>query len=366
VRPSADRPVSIVVVERDLAPSRVPMYRTLGQSLACPVLVIVDAESDSLRDWGDLSIDGLEWRTGGPRTVVRTVLRRRPTHLIIGGWDRPSRWAALVAGRLAGAERLMLLGSWKPAGRSAPWARALSHTRARTALALSDGVLAYGSRAADYGRSLGASRVGVFGNSTCLPDRMRAQPAGGDRSGPFRIVAVGRLLPEKRFDLLIAALAELPGCELTIVGDGPERAALEGIAAVHDLSRRVRFTGLLDRPRALDTVCRADLLCLPSDYEPWGLCVNEAMMLGTMVACSRHVGAVGDLVKHRTTGFVVAAATPAAWRDAIAAAAATTAPARSALIERAAKRAAEFTPERAGRRIARFISAGADIEADAS
>jgi teichuronic acid biosynthesis glycosyltransferase TuaC len=99
------------------------------------------------------------------------------------------------------------------------------------------------------------------------------------------IVAVARLLPSKRVELAIDAASAL-GAEarLVIIGDGPERAALEKRAA--DLRVRARFTGALHRREALAWVAAADVLLHPSGVEAAPTVIREARALGTrVVAC---------------------------------------------------------------------------------
>ncbi|MEU8340911.1 glycosyltransferase [Spirillospora sp. NPDC048832] len=91
--------------------------------------------------------------------------------------------------------------------------------------------------------------------------------------------AVGRLVPTKRFDLLIDAVARLDGVRLLLVGAGPERAALERRA--RDLRVPVAFTGgTSDVPGALAAM---DVLAAPSAQEAFGLGVLEALAAGLPV-----------------------------------------------------------------------------------
>lgn len=105
-------------------------------------------------------------------------------------------------------------------------------------------------------------------------------------------VCVGRLVPEKRYDLALAGVARVaPSVRLALVGDGPERARLEAIAASYGV--RSTSTGALPRPSALAWIAAADVLVHPSAAEGAPTVVREARALGThVVAC-----AAGDLVR---------------------------------------------------------------------
>jgi glycosyltransferase involved in cell wall biosynthesis len=100
------------------------------------------------------------------------------------------------------------------------------------------------------------------------------------------------------------ALANLPNSYLVFAGDGPLRQQLEDRARDMGLKDKVRWLGLVNQS-ALPGVYRAsDLLLLPSDHEPFGLVVNEAMLCGCPVVISDRVGAKFDLTSNQETGYV--------------------------------------------------------------
>ena len=117
----------------------------------------------------------------------------------------------------------------------------------------------------------------------------------------YRFVFVGGLIQRKRVDLLLEALAGLPGqrFELEIVGDGPERDLLEERANVN-LPGQVTFVGTYGMDAAIDRIAHADCLVLPSDHDGWGAVVSEAQINGTPVICSSKCGAAGTV---RASGF---------------------------------------------------------------
>jgi glycosyltransferase involved in cell wall biosynthesis len=92
--------------------------------------------------------------------------------------------------------------------------------------------------------------------------------------------AVGRLDAGKRFDVLLRAMAGLDAT-LLLVGAGPERAALEALAARLGLADRVRFAGEVADVRPL--LCAMDVLAAPSAEETFGLAVLEALACGLPV-----------------------------------------------------------------------------------
>jgi glycosyltransferase involved in cell wall biosynthesis len=120
------------------------------------------------------------------------------------------------------------------------------------------------------------------------------------------VLFCAKLQPWKRpLDLLRAfAAAEIPRSTLLFAGDGPLRASIEAEASALGLGQRVRVLGFVNQSQ-LPAVYRAsDIMVIPSEYEPFGLVVNEAMLCGCVVIASDRVGAVRDLIFPGRTGYV--------------------------------------------------------------
>jgi glycosyltransferase involved in cell wall biosynthesis len=91
---------------------------------------------------------------------------------------------------------------------------------------------------------------------------------------------------------------------LVFAGVGPLREELGAEARSSGVEDRVRFLGFVNQSGLPAVYRAADLLMLPSEYEPFGVVVNEAMLCGCAVAVSDHVGARHDLISPRRTGFI--------------------------------------------------------------
>jgi glycosyltransferase involved in cell wall biosynthesis len=129
----------------------------------------------------------------------------------------------------------------------------------------------------------------------------------GLRKGARYLIFSGRLVRLKRVDLLLAAYqriaASRPEWDLIIAGDGPLRSQLRA-AISSQWSNRVIWTGFIDDPQVLASLYAvADVLVLPSDYEPWGVVVTEAAVRLAIVASSV-VGAAADLVEDSVNGRI--------------------------------------------------------------
>ena len=149
--------------------------------------------------------------------------------------------------------------------------------------------------------------VGVIPNGVD-PLAFAPQGAANPAEDEFRILFVGRLHSQKNVGMLIesaAALAAEPGPRvvLEIVGDGPERAALEKLAERAGAAALLRWRGWLDKPAVLDCYRRTHAFVNPSLYEGMPNTVLEAMACGVPVVASR-IGGNEDLVVEGETGFL--------------------------------------------------------------
>jgi glycosyltransferase involved in cell wall biosynthesis len=106
------------------------------------------------------------------------------------------------------------------------------------------------------------------------------------------ILFVGRLLPWKAPILALRAFRHVqdPSAVLRFCGDGPEQGRLERTASQWGLADRVRFDRWKPRPELLSLVRRAGALIHPALHEEAGLCIAEALALGTPVICLDHGG----------------------------------------------------------------------------
>lgn len=136
-------------------------------------------------------------------------------------------------------------------------------------------VLANSAGIANSCEDLGAQRVRVLHLGTDLPGREEA------REPQPTIVTVAHLAARKRHADVIRALWVLrdkrPHLRYLVIGDGPERAALESLAAQLGLADRVEFTGQLPHDEALERMRRCSLFVMPSVDEAFGVAYVEAM-----------------------------------------------------------------------------------------
>ncbi len=120
-------------------------------------------------------------------------------------------------------------------------------------------------------------------------------------AGSPTVLAMGRLHRNKAFDVLIRALTRLPGVHAAIAGDGPERAALQDLAAREGVAERVHWLGWRSDQAALLAACT--LLAVPSRVEPLGNVVLEAFAAGVPVVAAAAPGPL-ELIRPGETGLL--------------------------------------------------------------
>lgn len=189
-------------------------------------------------------------------------------------------------------------------------------TLRRLALAGSEVVLAPSQYTAE--RLAGAQGV-ARDRIRCLPWGLEpersvklAAPIHSAMSSEGRIIlTVGRLAANERYkgvDTLIQALAqlkrEIPDVQLIVVGEGDDRARLEGLARAMGISDRVSFLGRLSTEELITCYRRADVFAMPSRGEGFGFVFLEAMACGKPVIGGAH-GGTCDIIEDGVNGFLV-------------------------------------------------------------
>jgi glycosyltransferase involved in cell wall biosynthesis len=154
-----------------------------------------------------------------------------------------------------------------------------------------------------------AERVTVLRNGVDLqlfrPPTERARLR--ERLGLQRttLLSVGNLVPMKGHELVIAALRDLPECDLAIAGAGPSETSLRALARASGLADRVRFLGRVAQDGLSDWYGAADMLVLASASEGLANVLLEAMACGTPVAATA-VGGTPEVVSTPAAGVLIA------------------------------------------------------------
>ena len=178
-------------------------------------------------------------------------------------------------------------------------------------------VLCIGSVAREAYRNLGVpeDRLDVV-PYCCRAQRYESPDAGRvaeirrrfGLTDPVIFLYSGQLIPRKGVDVLIQAFGRLAkeqsNVALLVLGDGPERAALEEQVR-QNAANRVLFAGQVAQADLPSYFGAAQVFVFPSRYDGWGVVINEACAAGLPVISTRAVGAAADLVVDGVNGFLL-------------------------------------------------------------
>jgi glycosyltransferase involved in cell wall biosynthesis len=223
------------------------------------------------------------------RALTFALQRLRPD--LIHAEEEPDSITALqivCARRLFAPRARLVLHTWQNINRQKRWHvwRVI-----RTVLAQADGVLGSTAEAVELLHTLGfhglTDQVPQYG-----VDLTTFQPAAHRHADTFSILAAGRLIADKGFDTLIDAARLLDvRFRLTLIGDGPERQALEERGRSLNIHDRIDFLSRMSPPQLAAMMARADVLVLPSRTtsvwkEQFGRVLVEAMACGLPIVGS--------------------------------------------------------------------------------
>lgn len=275
-----DRPAVLERIARDARPARIEVLQALS----------------GIRD------------LRGMAAHMRAFRRHAPCIVQV---NMPASWFALYAALAAvltpGVRTVLVEHAPAPMPSRRHW-RIKRFVARRSAAHVAVGHRSAGIIEADLRLAPGSIDVvhnGVRGEAVTPLPRLRPGPVVG---------GVGRLEPEKGFDVLVAALAQMPAVHAAIVGDGGLRAALEAQATELAVRDRLTLCGWLEHPRPRSA--SFDAFVLPSRTESFPLTVLEAMLDGVPVIAT-DVGSVSEAVEHEVTGLLVPEGNPKALAAAV-------------------------------------------------
>lgn len=256
-----------------------------------------------------------------PAPTLLARLLRLPTDVFIVIEFTPVSLLAIAAAALRG-KPLVLLVETDPAGRggsSNPVVRWIKRWAVGHATIIQTNTI----RGRDYlVAQLGAdqARVRVAPYLTSRPPGPKA--AIGTSVGPVRLLFANSIIPRKGWRQMVAAIgqlapAELAMIDLTIVGDGPERAEFETLARALGMDDRLRFVGRKRYDELGQYYSKADVLLCPSLADYRSLAGFEGLAYGLALLSSKEDGATEETVEEGINGFTIDPHGPAQFADRI-------------------------------------------------
>jgi len=238
--------------------------------------------------------------------TLRELLRKRSFDLIDAHYFYPDGVAAVMLGRRLGLPVVVtargtdinLIAQYRLPKMLIRWAGRHAAAVVAVSRALKDKLVTLG---------VPPERIEVLRNGVDLDFFKPAERESVRRQLGLRrktLLSVGNLLAFKGHGVVIEALSRLPGWDLVILGDGPDRGAFETLARRWGLGERVRFAGSVSQERLREYYAAADALVLASSREGWPNVLLEAMACGTPVIAT-DIGGVSEIVAAAEAGIVI-------------------------------------------------------------
>jgi glycosyltransferase involved in cell wall biosynthesis len=247
----------------------------------------------------------------------RIVRRGHFDVAVICGYMGISYWIAALAARMSGSAVVLATDANSlESAKGHSWKSRIKSFVVPRLFNWFDAVLVPSTAAASFAREVGTEARDVFMAPYVVDnDYFREGAKRSDRNetrrrwsvpdGAFVALFCGKLVPWKRPQDVLLAAKQIKDVHVVYAGDGPLRGELQRLARTQGVEDRVHFLGFVNQSSLPAVYRAADVLVLPSAFEPFGLVVNEAFACGTPAIVSAACGSAGDLVRDGTTGFVV-------------------------------------------------------------
>ena len=275
------------------------------------------------RDRGGLPVSvlfpGADWHGIGRLKLARAVWGRlsrlQASSVLVPGWATAPAVAAALWAKLHGRRSILMTETTEADHRRVWWKELPKRVIIRL---LFDCAIVGGKPHARYLERLGVFPGRIAQYYDVVDNRFYEEETACARQSPESRQAtglperyflyVGRLAPEKNVATCLRAYARYRAqggtWPLVLVGDGPERQALEKQSRDAEIRDQVTFAGLKSARETALYYAFAGCFLLPSTREPWGLVVNEAMASGLPVIVSKRCGCVEDLVEPGNNGYL--------------------------------------------------------------
>lgn len=336
------KPFRIAVLASHPIQYQAPLYRALAKNpeIDLTVLFCSDRGLETYRDegfgqelkWDIPLLDGYRseflpnvspmpnlsgfWGLINP-AVIRRLRRGNFDAVWIHGWSRFTDWLAMLTAFASGIP-VLLRGETNLLPSLPRWKRILKRAVLIRLFKKISGFLAIGRYNTEFYEAYGVPKEKIFHApyavdngfflskaKELLPKKIELKKKLGIPEDLPVILFCGKLIPVKRPMDLLQAFAQVSKdtkYALVFVGDGSLRNDLEVYVREHGL-QQVYFMGFQNQTVLPKCYAIADILVLPSEFEPWGLVVNEAMCFNLPMILSDKVGAAGDLLMEGSNGY---------------------------------------------------------------
>ena len=297
------------------SPYQVELFNEIDAHGECELEVAYLRGRDPERQWKSSDVRHASIALDGPQNgMAHACEAARHADLVVFNYYKHTHAERLIA------ERASLSSPWcfwgeRPGLRQPAWAgRLLRKWKLSKLHGAQAPIWGIGKFAVDeYRREFGGQRA--YFNLPYFSDLQRFESPGRDGKAERVFLFSGSLIARKGVDLLARAFVRLAtevcNAKLKIVGEGELRQMMEQtLAPVRD---RVEFAGFKDWNELPGEYASADMLCVPSRYDGWGLVVPEGLASGLPVIGTQRMGAALEFIETGRNGWLV----PAGDEDAL-------------------------------------------------
>jgi glycosyltransferase involved in cell wall biosynthesis len=300
----------ILVLTNFTSPYQVELFDAIAHAGGCALDVFYLYSTHASRSWGPR-------RMNHPHLILDSRIQQEAhrrvaaADLVVFNFYDDPRVAILMKERAQSGKPWCFWGE-RPGARRSGWLGQL-YRRWRLRLVQESRAPVWGiGRFAveQYSREFGGNRVFYDLPYYSNLSRFSSEPRSGRRpQGETTFLCSGALIRRKGVDLLARAFlrlaAERTDVRLKFMGEGKLRPRLE--RKLYSIANRVEFMGFRDWEHLPAEYRRADVLCVPSRYDGWGLVVPEALAAGMPVIASDRTGAALQLLQPGINGWVIPA-----------------------------------------------------------
>jgi glycosyltransferase involved in cell wall biosynthesis len=313
----------IILVTNIMSPYRIATFNQLASKYGKAFKVVFCKQNDHYRKWNllekdhlkfdfcllnDFSIKLKQWEIHLANGLLSMLVKEKPFLVITEGFGFPTIFSWLYTS-IFHKKLIIFSAETQHTAKSYSWFR---HFLRKFIVRNVHGFIAKGSLAKEYLVSLKVPQEKIFLTYYSVDpellglDPNKAKEKKKTTEKKKRILSVSRLTKLKGVDLLIRAYKQVkekhPNIELCLVGDGPDEDEFKKLAEGTD---DIYFEGYKQYDQLLPYYLNSDLFVLPTLKDVWGLVVNEAMLCGLPVICSKYAGCCQDLIKEGENGLVV-------------------------------------------------------------
>ena len=288
------------------SPYQVELFNEIEAQGECSLEVAYLRSRDPDRQWKSSAIRHAWVELNG--SMSRACETACAADLVVFNYYRHAHAEALIDARAAAGGPWCFWGE-RPGFRQPAWAgRLLRRWKLAKLHASAAPIWGIGQFAIDgYREEFGAARA--YFNLPYFSDLERFKVSSGEEKSTRTFLFSGSLIERKGVDLLACAFVrlaqEVANVKLRIVGEGELRESMAQVLA--PVSERVEFVGFKDWEELPAEYARAEVLCVPSRYDGWGLVVPEGLAAGLPVIATDRMGAALDFVESGVNGWLIRA-----------------------------------------------------------